>query len=91
MNLGTWLEKSANVRGVITSVLLTMFLGVLATFIVNPGALNPEKNQAINIIIGFLIGELKNAISFYFNQSSDKQEPPSKAAQTSEPDSLERL
>lgn len=89
MKLGAWLEKSANVRGVITSVLLAMFLGVLATFIVNPGALNPEKNQAINIIIGFLIGELKNAISFYFNQSGDKQE--AEQSEKKEADSLERL
>lgn len=74
MKLGTWLEKPANVRGVITSVLLGMFFGVLATFIVNPAALNPEKNQVISVIIGVLIGELKNAISFYFTQSDDKQE-----------------
>lgn len=74
MKLGTWLEKPANVRGVITSVLLGMFFGVMATFVVNPAALNPEKNQVISIIIGVLIGELKNVISFYFAQSDDKQE-----------------
>jgi uncharacterized membrane-anchored protein len=73
-NIGSWLEKPANVRGLITSVILAMFGSVLITFIVNPSALNPEKNQAINIIIGVLIIELKNAISFYFNQSADKQQ-----------------
>lgn len=72
--IGTWLEKPANVRGIITSVLLGMFFGVLATFIVNPAALNPEKNQVISVIIGVLIGELKNAISFYFTQADKQQE-----------------
>lgn len=69
-----FLQVPGNVRGLITTALLVMFVSVLMTFIANPSALNPEKNQAINIIIGVLISELKNCIAFYFNQKIEEKE-----------------
>lgn len=65
-------RNKAAVRGFIAATMLGMFVAILATFIVNPSALNPEKNPAINILLGLLIGELKRVIEFYFNYNQEE-------------------
>ena len=64
--------SKAAVRGIIASVMVLIFISIIATLIINPESLNAEKNQVIGLIIGVLVSKLDIVVSFYFNLNQEK-------------------
>jgi len=46
---------------------------IVITFIVNPEALHPEKNQLISQTIGQIIGSFSTLIGFFFGQKTESE------------------